>query len=248
MKIHCLLAFSLLSFSAMAADYNAVVLEQIRTMPTNGGYSASHAATEHLKSAIAANAAGLEVNPTHATPSYCSGATYLVFLKTLHALSQQGELTLSPETTAALLVKGQRDGQGVWGRWNANGPGTPVLFEELHLGKNFTDIHEAKPGDFMKIFWSDKVGSREHGHSVIFLGLENHEGRYFVRFWSSNIPSGYGEKSVPASRIVHAIFSRLEHPQNISGATALPPMDSYLASLVSGESSFAEAKRKTNAQ
>jgi hypothetical protein len=69
-----------------------------------------------------------------------------------------------------LLIRGQGDGVGIWGRWNANGPGTARLFEELHLGKNFTSFEEARPGDFMKIFWNDNIGGTESGHSVIYLG------------------------------------------------------------------------------
>ena len=92
---------------------------------------------------------------------------------------------------------GQRDGEGVWGRWNANGPGTARLFYEMKLGPNFSDFAQARPGDFMKIFWSTAVGRREHGHSVIFLGTEKVNGVDSVRFWSSNIGVGYSEKTVP---------------------------------------------------
>jgi hypothetical protein len=64
------------------------------------------------------------------------------------------------------------DGESLWGRWNANGPGTARLFYELGLGRNFTSFSAARPGDFLKIFWTDAVGKNENGHSVIFLGLE----------------------------------------------------------------------------
>ena len=101
------------------------------------------------------------------------------------------------ETRAALLVRGQRDGEGVWGRWNANGPGTARLFHELDLGRNFTDYALARPGDFMKIFWTSEVGRAERGHSVVYIGRELVGGTERVRFWSSNKPAGYGEKSVP---------------------------------------------------
>ena len=50
-----------------------------------------------------------------------------------------------PATLTSLLIAHQRDGQGVWGRWNANGPGTARLFTELRLGRNFTDFAEARP-------------------------------------------------------------------------------------------------------
>ena len=76
-------------------------------------------------------------------------------------------------TLEHLIIRDQRDGEGIWGRWNANGPGTARLFHELGLGSNFDNFDQAKPGDFMKIFWSRQVGKSEHGHSTIFLGMEN---------------------------------------------------------------------------
>ena len=142
------------------------------------------------------------------------------------------------------MIRGQRDGEGIWGRWNANGPGTARLFHEMDLGTNFDDFAEAQPGDFMKIFWSPEVGRAEHGHSVIYLGTERRAGMDYVRFWSSNIPTGYGEKSVPRAKIIHAIFSRLDAPGNLSRVQSAPPVDKYLASLLSSASSYEEARKK----
>jgi len=220
---------------------NTLVLEQINTMPRGGTYSTTAEASARLRRSISVDGGSLAIEPRTATPSYCSGATYLVFLKTLDALSRQGGLHLSPETLAALAVRGQPDGTGVWGRWNANGPGTARLFHELKLGRNFDKISEARPGDFMKIFWTTEVGSRERGHSVIFLGADDKE----IRFWSSNTPDGYGVKSVPVSKVAYALFSRLETPERINDAPALPRSDSYLASLLSKRSSAAEARAKS---
>jgi hypothetical protein len=141
----------------------------------------------------------------------------------------------------ALAVNGQPDGVGVWGRWNANGPGTACLFHELGLGHNFVSFEAARPGDFMKIFWTDAVGMREHGHSVIYLGKGLANGVETVQFWSSNKPNGYGEKEVPRSRISYAIFSRLEAPSNIEGSVTLPSKNAYLSGLIRRESSIGEA-------
>ena len=96
----------------------------------------------------------------------------------------------------------------------------------------------------MKIFWSPEVGRAEHGHSVIYLGMEKKLGLDYVRYWSSNIPLGYGERSVPRTKIVHAIFSRLSAPANLSRIEAVPQLDPYLASLERVRSSYAEAKEK----
>ena len=95
-------------------------------------------------------------------------------------------------------------------------PALRVYFHELGLGRNFDDFERAKPGDFMKIFWSRAVGRNEHGHSTIFLGIENRPDGQYIRYWSSNVPSGYGEKSVLRSKIAYAIFSRLESPSNLA--------------------------------
>ena len=113
----------------------------------------------------------------------------------------------------------------------------------MNLGPNFSDYALARPGDFMKIFWSNAVGRKERGHSVIFLGTENVNGVDSVRFWSSNVGVGYGEKTVPRSRIVFPIFSRLTAPRNLSRAAGLTPQTvSYLGGLLTKDSSFAEVR------
>ena len=222
--------------------YNNLILDQIRAMPTGGHYSASRAATIRLQSAAHFESGIFSVVPDAASPSYCSGATYLVFIKTIEALRARGSLRLDYATLESLLIRNQRDGEGVWGRWNANGPGTARLFHEMDLGENFNDFAQAQPGDFMKIFWSPEVGRSEHGHSVIYLGTEKNAGLDYVRFWSSNIPGGYGERSVLRTKIVHAIFSRLDAPANLS--RAVPTVDKYLAGLLTSRSSYEEAKAK----
>ena len=152
--------------------------------------------------------------------------------------------SLDYSTLERLIIRDQHDGEGIWGRWNANGPGTARLFHELQLGQNFDNFDQAKPGDFMKIFWSRQVGRNEHGHSTIFLGTENRPDGQYVRYWSSNVPSGYGEKSVPRSKIAYAIFSRLQTPANLARINNAPFVDSYLASLLRTRSSIAEAGAK----
>ena len=243
------LIFGLLAASAALADFNKTILEQIRTMPSGGGY----ATNLHAHSALAKSVQVTEsvsIQPERATPGYCSGATYLVFLKTLQALQENGTISLSRETWAALVPRLRPDGkdtlpdgESVWGRWNANGPGTARLFHQLGLGRNFTELSAARPGDFMKIFWTDAVGKKESGHSVVFLGLANVDGVKSVRFWSSNRPGGFGESFVPQEKIARAIFSRLEHPERISSWSSLTQSDAYLAGLLTTESSFPEAAR-----
>ena len=222
---------------------NDLILDQIRQMPVGGRYAATRAATIRLQSAAHFESGKFFILPDAASPSYCSGATYLVFMKTIEALRTRGDLQLDYDTLDALMIRGQRDGEGIWGRWNANGPGTARLFQELGLGRNFDDFEEAEPGDFMKIFWSPEVGRAEHGHSVIYLGTEKKLGLDYVRYWSSNVPVGYGERSVPRTKIVHAIFSRLYSPSNLERIEGAPEVDRYLASLERVRSSYTEARK-----
>ena len=243
------LILTLLTASIGLADFNKIILEQIRTMPAGGGYATNLQAHSALASSVQVTRS-VNIQPELAMPGYCSGATYLVFLKTLQALQENGAISLSPETWNALVPRLRPDGkdtlpdgESVWGRWNANGPGTARLFHQLGLGQNFTDFSAARPGDFMKIFWTDAVGKKESGHSVVFLGVADLDGVASIRFWSSNRPGGFGESSVPREKIARAIFSRLEHPERISRWSALPSSDPYLASLLTTESSFPEAAR-----
>jgi hypothetical protein len=211
-------------------------------MPKGGQYSASRTATLRLQRAAHFESGIFTVAPSFAFPSYCSGATYLVFIKTVEALRARDALRLDLATLESLLIRDQRDGEGIWGRWNANGPGTARLFHELDLGQNFDDFANAQPGDFMKIFWSPEVGKAEHGHSVIYLGMEKKDGIEYVKFWSSNMPNGYGEKSVPRSKIVYAVFSRLDSPQNLARVSKAASTDSYLARLLNTRSNRREVR------
>jgi hypothetical protein len=236
--------FGLTAHVSFASDYNSLVLEQIKQMPHGGRYSVSHFAKICLERSAHFESGKFFILPSAASPSFCSGATYLVFIRTMEALRTRGELTLDYSTLEQLIIRDQHDGEGIWGRWNANGPGTARLFHELGLGRNFDNFDQAKPGDFMKIFWSRQVGKNEHGHSTVFLGMENHPDGQYVRFWSSNIPSGYGERSVPRSKVAYAIFSRLETPANLTRINSAPLVDSYLASLLRSRSSITEACAK----
>jgi hypothetical protein len=242
-KMLAVLSACLVTQSVNAADLNSLILEQVRKMPNGGEYSVSHFAKIKLESAAHFESGKFFVIPTAPYPSFCSGATYIVFVKTIEALRERGQLQLDFATLNQLVIRDQHDGEGIWGRWNANGPGTARLFHELGLGRNFTDFSQAQSGDFMKIFWNKNVGRRESGHSVIFLGTVNRPDGEYVRFWSSNIPHGYGEKEVPRSKIAYAIFSRLETPSNLSRIHSVPETDPYLGSLLRKKSDFAEAIR-----
>src|SRR6266705_2561415 len=174
--------FGLTMQTSFAADYNDLILDQIKQMPTGGRYSVSHFAKIRLQSSAHFESGKFFILPSSASPSFCSGATYLVFIRAIEALRARGQLHLDFATLEQLIIRDQHDGEGIWGRWNANGPGTARLFHELGLGRNFTDFAQARPGDFMKIFWNKNVGQKERGHSVIFLGTINRADGQYVRF------------------------------------------------------------------
>ena len=117
-----------------SSPINNQILEAINNMPSGGDYRATSESIQQLESAIKKNGDHLDINSAIAKPSFCSSATYLVFVSTLQELNREGQIQFEPGVTEKLLVTGQRDGVGVWGRWNSNGPGTARLFAEFHLG------------------------------------------------------------------------------------------------------------------
>ena len=220
-----------------SSEINRLVVEMTERMPVGGEYRASSESIGRLESAIKAVGGHLMINPAAAQPSFCSSATYLVFVLTLEELNRERKIQFEPGVIEKLLVSGQRDGDGVWGRWNANGPGTARLFAELRIGDNFTSIEQAQPGDFLKIFWNDQIGAKEFGHSVVFLGRgKNRDGIEVVEYWSSNKKGGYGRASVPRSKIKRMLFSRLESPERINQISAGLKPDRYLAAMLTRSS------------
>lgn len=246
----------MIAHSDPVKDINSIVMSVVKEMPAGGGYDNKAPTLNLLKEAVVVKDQKLSVVPEKARPSFCSAATYLVFLKTLSRLEQSHALNMSSETARELLVLGakeQPDGAGIWGRWNANGPGTARLFAELKLGRNFdlNKLSEARPGDFMKIFWTDEIGAKEHGHSVVFTGTEGSVKDQKICFWSSNMASqnqeaGMGIKCVAREKIHRALFSRLEFPENINQAPSkMAPgsasyVDAYLNGLLRKPSSVEE--------
>lgn len=236
-----LLPLILLSCSAPsqeggASDLNQLTLDAIGQMPRGGGYSGSDATKNKLPLACRYDGQTLRFSPQAARPSFCSGATYLVFLKALQSTQE-----ISPALGKALVVApNQKDGHGVFGRWNANGPGTAKLVADLNAGINFTSWEQARPGDVLKIWWNEHIGGQERGHLVIYLGHDAEN----VRFWSSNQPRGYGEKTVPRARCQRVLFTRITRPQNFIKATTLPARDPWLERMLRDDFSWNEVKKR----
>jgi hypothetical protein len=236
--------------AATKADINALVLKAIEQMPSGGGYAtSSKAASNFGKAATLSEGGALRLSPKVAVPSFCSSATYLVLLKVVENLIKSDQISIDEAALRSLLYKRQPDGVGVWGRWNANGPGTARLFYELNAGDNFTDIKMALPGDFLKIWWTEEIGAKERGHLVVYLGTRRDEaGEEYLRFWSSNIPDGYGEKEVPMSKAKRVLFSRLNRPRGFEEVPKLPAKDQFLASMLTESFTMDQVKDMTGAK
>ena len=73
-------------------------------MPRGGGYATNLDAHTALASSVDV-ADAVRIRPERAMPGYCSGATYLVFLKTLQALQDNGTISLSRKTWNALVPR-----------------------------------------------------------------------------------------------------------------------------------------------
>ena len=220
--------------SATGNKLNNEILRIVDKMPRGGGYSVGSLAKKNFINATRVSEQGsIEISASNAKPSFCSSATYLVFLQLIRNAEESGQLALPVDVHRALLASGQADGVGVWGRWNSNGPGTAKLFHDLRIGTNFTSLDSALPGDFLKIWWTDKIGAKEKGHSVLFLGTQkDSDGNECVRYWSSNTPDGYGEDSAPLSRIKHMVFSRVSNISAVKNVGTMQKSDPYLASML----------------
>src|ERR1041384_6541021 len=123
-KLFWLFCAALIGQNAAAGNYNALILDQMRKMPSGGKYSVSHVAKIKLQSAAHFESGKFFVIPTKPYVSFCSGATYLGFIKAIEELRDRGQLQLDFATLNHLIIRDQHDGEDVWGRWNANGPGT----------------------------------------------------------------------------------------------------------------------------
>jgi hypothetical protein len=235
------------SLNVSSNEINELVLKTIKEMPAGGGYAiSSKAAINFGKSIVITAGPKLRVTPEMAMPSYCSSATYLILIQVIKNLLESGRISVDETTLRKFLWNGQPDGVGVWGRWNANGPGAARLFHELNAGENFSDLSKALPGDFLKIWWTDEIGAKERGHLVVFLETrKNEKGEELLRFWSSNIPDGYGEKEVSLAKVKQMLFSRLSRPEGFESVTNLPKKDEFLASMLKESFTFDQVKKMT---
>lgn len=257
-------------------DYNQLIVDTISAMPPAGSYAKYQKGNKgrefddlfrtvvDLNEAIDTGGFGkkLKVEPRKARQlSFCSSATYLLFAETLERLQDARQLNLAPSVIKEIadvgdqnsVIMGKLDGIGIFGHWNADGPGTAVLFQRLGLGVNFSSFEKARPGDFLKIFWNENIGKGESGHLVVYLGTSS-DGKS-IQVWSSNLKntdgtSGYGTMWVEKSRIKRALFSRLTHPENINRWQSFSPdqkRSDYLIQIRKTGSTGLEMKQVTGA-
>lgn len=209
---------------------NQYVRKAVNSMPRGKGYDASVKAVSRLAQAVTVNEKDqtIQQNLKAVGSCFCSGATYLVFLSVVEDLRRVKALSLSPKVLARYANLDVQDGEEIFGRWNANGPGTAKLFAELKCGTNFTSYQKARAGDFLKIWWTDEIGSRESGHLVVYLSQTADS----VTFWSANKPGGYGTKTVAKSKIKRALFSRLTSHLRLERAGKLSRKNQFLADML----------------
>ncbi len=228
--------------SGAEADFNALILKALKEMPSGGGYSVQALAMDRLVSSSVVRQGMLRVEPKSAQPSFCSSATYLAFIKALEMWAERTGASVPEAVWQQWLPVRVQDGVGVWGRWNANGPGTAVLLKETGMGVSFVEKEKAVPGDFLKVFWNERLGSTERGHSVVFLGFERgSDGHERVKYWSSNQGVGYGEKTADVRRIARMLFSRVTAPEGVVSVARLAPKNGYLQELLKRASTEREA-------
>jgi hypothetical protein len=208
---------------------NKLVMDAVKQMPSSMKYESGDERIDALGSAIKNVNGHLVVNPSDAGNAFCSGATYLVLMKALSQAQANNQVHLSTEAINALLVHSkaeQPDGYGAWGRWNADGPGSAMMVKDLGVGANFTQLDNALPGDFMRLFWNDKIGENgkqsENAHSVVFDSFRECANGPNVCFWSANSKNdvstpgdradkkgGWALKCAPRQKIVRTVLSRV---------------------------------------
>ena len=180
--------------SCAGTDYNAMILDIIKGLPSGGGYSRGSSFQLPTITAHNIGADRWEMRVYDGFPSHCTSATYAVFARLISVLQDNGRIALDGEQIATLSAKSRMpdgatlvDGQGPFQIFNANGAGVAALLKHTGTGMNFRDdkLLYARAGDFLKLFWNDNVGASEQGHQVIYLGHKTVGSRDMVCFWGS---------------------------------------------------------------
>ena len=76
-------------------------------------------------------------------PSFCSGATYFVFIRTIETLRERGQLQLDFATLNHLIIRDQRDGEDVR-YWHTLDEDYPVTIAEQRRHSQVTGNHNER--------------------------------------------------------------------------------------------------------
>jgi hypothetical protein len=183
-----------LSRGCAGTDYNAMILDIIKGLPSGGGYSRGGSFQLPTITAHNIGAGHWEMRVYDGFPSHCTSATYALLTRLIAVLQDSGRIALNGEQIESLAAKNRMpdgttlvDGQGAFQIFNANGAGTAALLKHTGTGINFRDdkLAYARPGDFLKMFWNDNVGASEQGHQVVYLGHKTVGSRDMLCFWGS---------------------------------------------------------------
>jgi hypothetical protein len=207
------------------ADYNGYVLQAIDkvqgTAPKGGGYFANN------KAVPAESPIGYALKlfgqalfaPFERTTSFCTGASYAVFIEALNLINAADPIPALDAARADAMrmqeADGSRrpDGSKFWGHWNGNSPGiSTAMTRYSDVGEVVPDWNRARPGDFIDIDWKGT-----HAHTAIFLGWYVSKGRKSMLIWSSQESSnGLGDYLIPISRIAKVEIVRLVDPDALT--------------------------------
>lgn len=183
-----------LSRGCAGTDYNAMIIDIIKGLPSGGGYSRGSDFQLPTITAHNIGAGHWEMRVYDGFPSHCTSATYAVFARLVAVLQDNGRIALNGEQIATLSAKNRMpdgtrlvDGQGTFQIFNANGAGAAALLKHTGTGVSFRDdkLLYARAGDFLKLFWNENVGASEQGHQVIYLGHKTEGSRDMLCFWGS---------------------------------------------------------------
>lgn len=225
--------------SEVNEEWQHAILAAVDSFPEKGGYYVGRKVTPDfpksawrgLNEAFQMKASDLKphIATEKAVPSFCSLATYAALLKAItlwdvnNKVSRDAWFCLKPYCGVVDMLnpKGynQNDGEGCWGRANANGPGIAVLINDLKAGFSFAAYRGAKneknrettkeqylsdaewrnheiwdyaqKGDFMKIFWNRNETSNSDSGAIIGINSNKDDDQ---EYGHSVIFMGYNDK------------------------------------------------------
>lgn len=215
-----------------APGFNKFILKAIdivqATAPDGGGYFAN------IKAQPPETPIGYELKlfgkslfkPQRKT-SFCSGATYAVFIEALNMIYADSTKELDFERFEAFRMeeldgKRREDGVKFWGKWNDDGYGNHYAMVQYSKIGTRISPEEALPGDFVNISWTNGGG-----HSTVFLGwyIDEKGEKRLMYFSSQKSTNGLADQGVKISNIKELCFVRLTNPDNIFTFDVNEPYD-----------------------